>query len=319
MSTQPLFSRFAALILLVFLLPLSSAFADSSALILTGVAGSPEHAEKFNKWTTGIQKALIDKFGFSADRVIILSDKKTAQAEIKKAFVTLKQQLKPLDTFFLFFIGHGSSEEGYKFNISGPDFTAAEYNTLLGTLTVGRIVIVNGTNSSGAAIEPFAGKNRVIITATRSGSEGNDTVFYNYFLEALQNNAADEDKDQKVSVWEAFKYAVAGVDRFYKEEGRLSTEHPQISDNGLDKTGATSKDIPLLARSTSFQVDRPIVSSDPRLQALLNEKKEIEQKIEALRVNKSGIPEAEYEKQMEEMLVQLALKNQQIREQEKKK
>lgn len=294
-------------------------FADSSALILSGVPGSPEHAEKFNKWTTGIQKALIDKFGFSADRVIVLSDKKTAQAEIKKAFATLKQQLKPLDTFFLFFIGHGSGEEGYKFNISGPDLTAAEYNTLLGSLTVGRIVIVNGTNSSGAAIEALAAKNRVIVTATRSGSEGNDTVFYDYFLEALQNNAADEDKDQKVSVWEAFKYAAAGVERFYKEEGRLSTEHPQISDNGLDKTGATSKDIPLLARSTTFQVDRPIASNDPRLQALLTEKREIEQKIEALRVNKSAIPEPEYEEQMEELLVRLALKTQQVREQEKRK
>jgi len=66
-------------------------------------------------------------------------------------------------------------------------------------------------------------------------------------------------------------------------------------------------------------VDRPIVSSDPKLQALLNEKKEIEQKLEALRVNKPGIPEAEYEKGMEELLVQLALKNQEIAQQEKKK
>jgi hypothetical protein len=109
------------------------------------------------------------------------------------------------------------------------------------------------------------------------------------------------------------------VERFYKEEGRLATEHPQISDNGAEKTGANVKDPPLLARSTSFQVDRPIIASDPKLQALLNEKKDIEQKIESLRVNKGAIPEAEYEKQLEELFVQLALKNQQISQQEKKK
>jgi len=295
-------------------------FADSSALIVRGVAGSPEHETKFDKWTEGTQKALVEKFGFSSDRVIVLSDKKSAQAEIQKAFATLKQQLKPADTFFLFFIGHGSGDDGvYKFNISGPDYTADDYNKLLSTLPVGRIVIVLGTPASGAAIEKFAGKNRVIITATRSGQEGNDIVFYDYFLEALESPAADEDKDQKISVWEAFKYAVAGTERFYKEEGRLATEHPQISDNGTEKTGVTTKEVPLVARATSFQVDRPIVSSDAKLQALLNQRKEIERKIEDLRINKNTIPEVEYDKQMESLLVQLALKNQEIRQQEAKK
>jgi len=238
-------------LLLSFLLP-TAALADSSALILRGVAGSPEHEEKFEKWTTGTTKALVDKFGFSADRVIVLSDKKTVQTEIQKAFATLKQQLKPLDTFFLFFIGHGSGEDGqYKFNISGPDYTADDYSKLLATLNVGRIVIVAATPASGASLEKFAGKNRVVITATRSGQEGNDIVFYDYFLEALQTPAADEDKDQKISVWEAFKYAVAGTERFYKEEGRLVTEHAQISDNGegADKTNLkTLKEPPLVAR-----------------------------------------------------------------------
>jgi len=295
-------------------------FADSSALIVRGVAGSPEHETKFDKWTEGTQKALVEKFGFSSDRVIVLSDKKSAQAEIQKAFATLKQQLKPADTFFFFFIGHGSGDDGvYKFNISGPDYTADDYNKLLSALPVGRIVVVLGTPASGAAIEKFAGKNRVIITATRSGQEGNDIVFYDYFLEALESPAADEDKDQKISVWEAFKYAVAGTERFYKEEGRLATEHPQISDNGTEKTGVTTKEVPLVARATSFQVDRPIVSSDPKLQALLNQRKEIEQKIEDLRINKNTIPEVEYDKQMESLLVQLALKNQEIRQQEAKK
>jgi len=298
----------------------AATFADSSALILRGVAGSPEHEAKFAKWTAGTQKALIDKFGFSTDRVLVLIDKQTGQADIQKAFVTLKQQLKPQDTFFLFLIGHGSGEEGvYKFNIFGPDYTADDYNKLLATLNVGRIVIVAATPSSGAALEKFGGKNRVVITATRSGQEGNDIVFYDYFLEGLQSTAADEDKDQKVSVWEAFKYAVSGTERFYKEEGRLATEHPQISDNGTEKTDAKAKEPPQLARSTSFVVDRPIVSSDPRMQALLNQQKEIQQKIDALRINKDSMPAAEYDKQMEDLLVQLALKNQEIKQQEPKK
>ena len=245
-------------------------FADSSALIIRGVAGSSEHEKKFDKWTEGTQKALVEKFGFSSDRVIVLSDKKSAQPEIQKAFATLKQQIKPGDSFFLFFIGHGSGDDGtYKFNISGPDYTADDYAKLLSTLPASRMVIVLGTPASGAAVEKLAAKNRVIVAATRSGQEGNDIVFYDYFLEALESPAADEDKDQKVSVWEAFKYAVAATDRFYKEEGRLETEHPALSDNGAEKITATVKEAPLLARAISFQVDRPVVSSDPKLQAML--------------------------------------------------
>jgi hypothetical protein len=308
--------KFPLLLVLILLVP-TAAWADSSALILRGVAGSDEHEQKFAKWTAGTTKALIDKFGFSPDRVIVLTDKKTVKAEIQKAFETLKQQLKPGDTFFLFFIGHGADDSGeYKFNISGPDYTTEDYNKLLATLSVGRIVIVAGTPSSGAALDKFAGKNRIVVTATRNGREDNDIVFYDYFLEALQSPDADEDKDKKVSVWEAFKYAVSATERFYKDEGRLATEHAQISDNGTEKTDAKAKEPPLLARATSFQVDRPIVSGDPKMQALLNQRKDIEQKIDALRINKNSIPAAEYDKQLEELLLQLATKNQEIRQQE---
>jgi len=119
--------KFRWLLAFVLLLPVT-VFADSSALIIRGVAGSPEHEKKFDKWTEGTQKALVEKFGFSNDRVIVLSDKKSAQAEIQKAFATLKQQIKPGDSFFLFFIGHGSVDDGtYNFNISGPDYTAYDY------------------------------------------------------------------------------------------------------------------------------------------------------------------------------------------------
>ncbi len=303
-------------ILAVILLLPASALADSSALILSGVAGSPEHAEKFKTWTDTTRKVLTEKLGFTADRVVVLSERATGAAEIQKAFATLKQQLKPLDTLFFFLIGHGSFDTDYKFNIFGRDLTAAEYNELLSGLNVGRIVVINATSASGGAIETLAAKNRVIITATRSGSEGNETIFYEHFLDALQNAASDEDKDQKTSVWEAFKYANAGVERFYKEEGRLATEHPQISDSGGAKTGAAVQAVPQLARTTSFVVDRPVVVADPRLQALLNQKREIEQKIEALRLLRGAMPEADYERQMEDLLVDLAMQNQRIRAQE---
>jgi hypothetical protein len=300
------------------------AFAESSALILAGISrGQPELEAKYTKWAEETVKTLVDKHGFMGNRVMILAGKNTAKADIEKVFGQLKQQLKPTDTFFLFLIGHGSFGETadgpqYKFNGPSPQLTGADYNRLISTLSVARTVIINSTSASGGSVDALAGKNRVIITATRSGNEGNETRFYEYFLTALQNPDADEDKDKKISTWEAFKFAAAAVDKYYKDEGQLATEHAQIAVNGAAPVTATAKDIPVMARSTSFQVDRPIVVSDARLQALLNERKEIEGKIETLRINKAALPEAEYNKTLEDLSVELALKNQQIRELEKK-
>ncbi|HEX4998540.1 MAG TPA: hypothetical protein VFY29_09945, partial [Terriglobia bacterium] len=204
----------------------------------------------------------------------------------------------------------------YKFNIQGPDFTGTEYSQMIPK--VARVVIINTTNSSGASLETMAGKDRVLITATRSGSEVNDTIFYDHFLAALADAAADEDKDKKVSVWEAFKFAGDSVDRYYKEQGRLATEHPMLSDNGLEAISNTAKDLPVLARYTMINVDRPATSADVRMQTLLDERREIELKIEKLRLDEGKLGADEFNSQLQELFLKLAQKTAEIRQLEKK-
>jgi len=135
----------------------------------------------------------------------------------------------------------------------------------------------------------------------------------------MKGFAADENKDKKVSVWEAFKYASSATERLYKEQTRLQTEHPALSANGAPQVApnASDQDAPVLARVTSLNADRAITVSDPRLQALLTDKKNIEQRIEDLRLQKSLLPEAEYEKKLEDLIIELTRKNQQIQAQEK--
>jgi len=304
--------------LTLFLFP-AIASADSSALILSGLPGSPAHAEKFAKWTESTRKILVEELGFSPDRVLVLADKKTTKADIEGAFKQLSKQLKPDDAFFLFLIGHGSydADAGYKFQISGPDLTGADYSKLLLSLDTERIVIVNSTPASEGSFEALGGKGRVVIAAARA-REANDTVFYEHFLKGLEKAAGDEDKDKKVSVWEAFKYASASVERFYKDQpNRLATEHPSLSDGGAKGVTAGVAEPPVIARTISFHVDRPVTVADARLQTLLNEKAALDKKIETLRINRASMAAADYEKQLEELVVQLALKNQEIREREK--
>ena len=59
------------------------------------------------------------------------------------------------------------------------------------------------TSSSGGCIEVLRKPNRVLITATKTGSEKNATVFARYWAEALRDPAADSDKNETVSAQNA--------------------------------------------------------------------------------------------------------------------
>jgi len=293
------------------------ALADSSAIIIQGIGPSEEFDKKFSKWAKGTEEALVQDLGFAKDHVILLSGDDTRKASIEKAFEQMKQQVKPQDTFLLFLIGSGSYDSDYKLSIMGQDLTGTEYGKLIDSLNPSRSVVVSGSDSSGGLFDKIAAKNRVIVASSRS-TEKEPAVFFEYFLQGLKGLAADEDKDKKISVWEAFKYATAGVDRFFKEQTRIQTEHAGLAASGTPQVASTvsEQEAPVLARVTSFNADRPITVSDPKLQALLTEKKAIEQKVEALRLQKGLIPADEYDKRLEDLVLELTRKNRQIQEQE---
>ena len=310
-------STIGSLLLLGMLSVPVAGWADSAALILGGVPGSPLHETRFAEWIAATRTAMVETFGFAEDNVVVLQNREARGDDIRNAFRSFGERLTSDDTFFLFFIGHGSFDgTEYKFNTMGADLTAADYSEMLASIDAGRSVIVNATNSSGAAIESFAGENRVVVTATRTGTERNDTIFYDHFLEAIGDAASDEDKNERLSVWEVFRYATLGVERFYEEQNRLATEHPQISDNGREKTGVDPDEMPSLARLINFNAAAEINVADPVLRTLLGERNQLESDIEALRFIQDTMSEQEYELRMEELLIELALKNQEARARE---
>jgi len=308
-------ARLGGLALVALFLAPPFARADSLALILNGIPGTPEHEARFNEWTEATRSVLVDNFGFAEGDVVVLN--RPAADEIRSAFDGFSGRAGEDDVFYLFLIGHGSYDRGeYRFNIARTDLTAADYSDLLAGLGAGRVVVVNGTTSSGASIEPLAAPGRVIVTATRTGTERNDTVFYQHFLEGLADAASDEDLNDRLSIWEAFRYAALSVARFYEEQNLLATEHSQISDNGGEQTGTDPEEIPALAQLTHFNVAGQVDVENPVLRALLEERNAIETAIGELRADRQLLPEDEYERRLEELLVDLALKNQEIRRQE---
>jgi hypothetical protein len=107
-------------------------------------------------------------------------------------------------------------------------------------------------------------------------------------------------------VLEAYGYARREVARSYQGANRLQTEHPQLDDS-------------LLARTVSFGLAPEPVSSDPRVAALLVERRRLEAAIGELRRRKASMDSTAYESELERLLVALAETNQAIRAAEGRK
>src|SRR5262249_10438524 len=131
----------------------------------------------------------------------------------------------------LMMIGHGTFDGSeYKFNLPGPDISAPELAVLLNRIPATRQLIVNMTSASGGSLDALKKDNRVIIAATKSGTEKNATVFSRFWVEALRDPAADTDKNQVITALEAFKYAQAKTTAFFTDQKHLATEHAQLED-----------------------------------------------------------------------------------------
>ncbi len=130
-------------------------------------------------------------------------------------------------------IGHGSFDGfDYKFNLPGPDLSGVELAALLDQdsrhASAGREHDQRQRRLACGARKA----NRVVITATKTGTEKNATVFARYWVEALRDPAADTDKNETVSALEAFNYAEQKTAQFYETQKRLATEHPVLEDTG---------------------------------------------------------------------------------------
>lgn len=297
-------------------------------LIVVGLSGEPEHGELFRKWGNALAEAST-KMGVPAANLVYLADKPAEGAtdkrisgaatrdEVTKSLQAIAKQAAPDDTVFIMLIGHGTSDgRAAKFNLTGPDMTAAEFAPLIAKIQSKQLVFVNTSSASGSFVEVLSGPGRTIVTATRNDAEKYATLFGGPFIEALTSEDADADKNKRVSVLEAFNYARAEVERSYKREGLLMTEHALLDDDG-DKEGTqapgpTTKDGRMASVLSLGTFDGGAVN-DPKLAALIVERREMERRVENLRLLKDSMEPARYTSELEKLLTAVAQKAREIR------
>jgi hypothetical protein len=310
--------------------PATAAAQTPHLLVIVGLAGNPEHAELFHKWAATLVDAATERFGVPADQVRYLAEKpeidakridgKSTREEIAAAFAALGRTAGADDPVFVVLVGHGTFDGRVaKFNLPGPDMTAAEFAPLVAKVKSGRLVFVNTASASGPFIEALSGPGRTIVTATRNGAERFSTVFGGYFVDALTSDAADTDKNRRVSVLEAFTFAKREVATAYEREGIMATEHALLDDSGDGEgspepaaDGREGRVASILALGATTPA-APL-PEDPALRALHEERRALERRVESLKLMKDSMEPQRYASELEKVLTDLALKTRRIRE-----
>lgn len=328
---------FAACVLLLLALASPAPAQDSYVLVVTGLEGDAAHAAQFFQWASTLVDTVRNTFQVPADRVVYLAQKPDRDPKsitgpatrdaIDKTLASFATRARPSDVIFIVLFGHGSSDgTDARFNLPGPDLSAADFAKLLGRFQTAHVVFVDTTSSSGEFVKALAGPRRTILTATRSGAERYDTQFGGFFVEAFGDDSADTNKDRRVSVLEAFAYARSQVQRSFEKEGLLQTEHALLDDDGdgvpTQEPDATKPDGRVAA--TLYLGTPPLTTAsgapiaDPALKVLYEERLALERRIEELKAVKNSIPADKYDAEFETLATELALKNRDLRQREEK-
>jgi hypothetical protein len=314
---------------------------STTMVLVMGAPGAAEFEEQFQRWSVSWEQAAKEsgaalvKIGFEDSFTAASASLSTNgnDLEVELAVRPVVNELEDRERLrtilreetekgggelWLVLIGHGTFDgRQAKFNLRGPDFSAAE---LAQWLQDARrpLVVINCASSSGPFINALSGSGRVIITATKSGYEQNFARFGKFLSEAILNPEADLDKDGQVSILEAFLTASRELKDFYEAEGRLATEHPLLDDNGdgLGTPGDWFRGIrpvkkpseggaPDGLRAHQFHLIR--TDRERNMLPEIRERRDaLEMKIARLREAKGKLGEDVYYEQLEELLLEVA-------------
>ena len=286
-------------------------------IVIVGAGGTPQYEISFYQWSerwvsaarsSGIQTTVIGRHRGEFAQTSSDFD------QVHAAFQQLNGD--SAEELWIVLIGHGTFDRRTaRFNLRGPDFSAED---LLEWIQPVRrpTAIINCSSASGPFLTKLTAANRIVVTATKSGTEIDFTRFGDYLSQAIIDPAADLDKDHQTSLWEAFLMASRRTADFYETEGRISTEHALLDDNGdgqavrADQFRGLLPIKPsqlLLDGSNAHRWHLVRNQTEERLPAEARHRRnQLESEVEKLRLRKGSITSDDYSKQLELLLIELA-------------
>lgn len=266
--------------------------------IFQGLAGEDYYQQQFDEQVAEIRQAAEKLLERDQSNEVRVYQADQATKENMLAWLEgLSQRVGGTDRVALFYIGHGTfDDKNYKFNLVGPDVSDSELKAVWDSLQAELKLIVNTSSSSGALLEQFEDdSDTLLVTATKSGRERNATRFGRFFIAALTDESADLDKNQLISLDEAFQFSSRATEDYYTSEGLIATEHPVLQGAHGD----------LFELSTLSGTTNKNVS--PELLELHNRRDQVDLDIDRLRMRRIGMTEEEYQQEFRRLIVQLSL------------
>ncbi len=296
--------------LLLLCLLCGSAQARSVYLVVVGIPGEDDYRVRFEGWAQQVSGGLSKAPGAPLVRVVGAKGGATRK-DLDAAVEDAARTAEPGDTFTLILIGHGSFDgKDYKFNLKGPDISSTQLAVLLDRVRAERQLVVNTTSCSGGSIAALVKPKRVVVTATRSGSQKNATIFGRYFADAFSDVDADNDKNQVISALEAFQYAQRRTTEYFEQEKRIATENSVLNDigsgGGVRDPGSDNGQGLLAAAFPMLRLGTGSEAAAPAKAGLLQRKEELELQIDRLKYEKQSLAPADYRQRMNALLLMLA-------------
>ena len=321
MKEMPQIAQIVSVLVLACLVPGLSYAQNRWAVIISGASGGEKYAEQMATWRADLRSALIDRYQFKPEFVKLFVDETATSGDkgsadnVKKFFAELKKGSAKDDFVLIVLLGHGTYDGNVaKFNLVGPDMTAKDWTDLLAGVQ-GRVTLVNTTEASFPFLETLTAKGRVVITATDSAAQKYATVFPEYFVKAMKEASTDLDKNGRTSIFEVFTAASAAVKQHYEQRGQLTTERALIDDNGDGKGREATAEGPDGGVARIAYLDSEVVpaNANPELAELIKKRRALEQQAEEHKELRGVMPEAEWQKTFEKLMLDLAMVSAEIR------
>jgi len=283
---------------LLVLLLCQSAYAKTTAIVVTGIGGNEEYAEQFLAHGNTIVEALRSVADNNSDIELLSGLQANRDAILER--IEYHASLSG-DVFMLFLIGHGTVDaETWRFNIPGPDVTTSDLVSSLAVVTAPKQLVVAATSASGAILDVLSQPGRHVVTATKSGGQVNAVRFPEYLAVAMESSVADVDRNELLTLAEVWRYSNEQTQNYYKDKKLIAAEQARInSDAPNDIT---------LARLGALKhaKDNPVVA------ALLDERLILEAEFASLKSKKPTMDTQAFYAALEPLLVSIAKLQQKI-------
>lgn len=223
------------------------------AVILVGLPGDEEHAQRFAAIVDAWRLWLTGSLGFLPQDILTLQDREgnvaATKENVSRTIKDLSLEIESGDTLWVLVLGHADDDGRHaRLHLPGPDVNDMEFAELFAGVACREQLFWLTHTCSSRFLRPLSRKGRIVVTATAPDEGQNETEFPEALADVAHKNAKELDRDENgaISLAELFVAVAAEVESRYAADKRVATEHGQLDDDG-DGRGTEAADLSFTA------------------------------------------------------------------------